>query len=134
MQLHSTDEKCRILVLPTEYQGERCFQVSASIKTGQSEALAVSHEVDFFNTCAFLDLFDRFILDRSLRPRLTGTDDTTIEFFRPETPRNTVFLRVTIGDTRPDSETAFRFQAAFEIDQSALTTCLAELRDILPDS
>lgn len=129
MEIHSTDEKFTLAILPAMHWNENCFEISVTVKGQTGDWSGSNREMVFFNEAAFLADLDRFILDRSLRPTLTGDYDLKIEFFRPEEARNHVFLGFSFGDSPHAAPVSLR--GAFEIDQSDLLRILDDFRRTL---
>lgn len=126
MEIHSADERFKLGILPDQHQGELCFEISMTV-TGQTGTWSgTNREMVFFNQTTFLADLDRFILDRSLRPTLTGDDDLKLEFYRLEESRNHVWLGFSFGDCPHHASVSLR--GAFEIDQSDLLRILDDFR------
>ncbi len=92
---------------------------------------AVSGSVLFNAFGAFVDTFDRFILDRSLIPLLTDHGDSFLRFRSPRA-RPVVMLEFAVATQRFDSgrPTCFRLEGSFEVAQDRLMEILDGLRRI----
>ncbi len=77
---------------------------------------------------AFVDELDAFVLDRTLRPRLSGTYDTFLAF---EAVGNAVLFSYCLGDALMGRPThRFTQTGSFEIDDDTLSSIVGELREM----
>jgi hypothetical protein len=95
-------------------------EFDACIDYGNSSFRGVNRDVQFLNLQEFQSDFDRFIMDRSLRPSLNGTYDCLAMFHGQGTK---VHLQFCLGDAfcggaLPVQET--RIRGAFAVDGEQL--------------
>ncbi|MBP7864932.1 MAG: hypothetical protein KA419_03200 [Acidobacteria bacterium] len=127
MKVVSLDSGSRITVERHEDPGGYAsFAVEAQVDIGHGQFRAWNADVHFLNLEAFAAELDRFVLDRSLAPRLEGTYDT---FLALSASGNAVFLAFQVGDAFCGRKTVdFRLSGAFEIDPGTLTALAEEFR------
>jgi hypothetical protein len=103
------------------------IEVYAGIRNGQFHAKNL--KIHLFNLEEFVAEFDRFILDRSLGPRLEGTYNTFIAF---SATGNTVICQYRLGGAFSDRKTMnFHHFGEFEIAQENLLQLLENFRALL---
>lgn len=132
MKLTSEDRQCWIAIEamadPDGYCG---FAVEAHADIGHGQFCAKNADVQFLNLAQFVAEFDRFLLDRSLSPRLEGTYGCYLAF---SAAGNSVTVQYGIGDAFCGKRTVyFQQSGAFEMAQENLLPILADFRRIVAD-
>ncbi|MGE5257402.1 MAG: hypothetical protein ACM3KE_12060 [Hyphomicrobiales bacterium] len=103
------------------------IEVYAGIRNGQFHAKNLN--IHLFNLEEFVAEFDRFILDRSLGPRLEGSYNTFIAF---SATGNMVICQYRLGGAFSDRKTMnFHHFGEFEIAQEHLLQLLENFRALL---
>ena len=101
-------------------QADYSIEVSVEMDYQYAKFTAFNDGITFFEYEKFTEELDKFVMDRTRRPKLTGTYDTFIEIFAPEP--GIVFLQFTIGysfaSSRPFLEP--RLSGQIVIDQEFL--------------
>ncbi len=123
MKISSADDKGFILIEypaePGEYSG---FQVAAHADIGHGKFDARNDDVQFLNLEAFVSELDKFMLDRTRTPCLTGTYDT---YFAFSARGRAVMLNYQIGDAYCGGTTSlFLLSGGFEVAQENLLQIL----------
>ncbi|MDB6076078.1 MAG: hypothetical protein JWO89_3718 [Verrucomicrobiaceae bacterium] len=122
LRLVSRDSRSWFEICPWSDDGAfTALRLEAQIDVGGSRFTALNRSVIPLNLAEFPPAIDRFIMDRSVRPSLDGTDDS---FFRLTTRSPLqVCCHFSIGDTYcggPGPHETYRLTGTFEIDQDRL--------------
>ena len=126
LRLHSPDCRSWLELSPlSDDQGYyTAVSMEAVVDIGHGRFTAFNGDVQLLGIAAFCDVFDKFILDRTLQPCLEGTYDSFIAFSGSST---SVVLSFCVGDSYCGSEGVedYRLRGKFAIDQGLLNDLLA---------
>ncbi|ABD81592.1 hypothetical protein [Saccharophagus degradans] len=128
MKIVSSDNKFWVELVKVEDEyGYSAFSIYGYADLGHSKFEAKNNDVHLLNLPEFISKFDRFILDRTLVPKLEGTYDSYLEFKCVGSP---VILTYNIGSAYcGTTNSEFGFTGSFEVEQEYLNTLLLELQE-----
>lgn len=129
MLVTSADRRCAIDVTRNGKHAHASFEVSCTVDIGHGRFSGTNAGVHFLDLEDFVDRLDRFIMDRSLEPKLHGTDGTFLKVSSPGR-KNSVAVSFAIGDAFAgmDVPSTFRLEGVFEIEQEMLLSILEGFR------
>jgi hypothetical protein len=130
MKISSLDKTCSVTLEYTgDARGYSGYQIEADVDIRHGRFYAKNIDVQFLNWDEFVSEYNRFILDRSLTPRLVGTYDSYIAFTGNGTA---VYLQFCLGDAFCGRKTVgFRQSGEFEVEQQTLLQYLAGFRALM---
>ena len=128
----SEDNICRLTMAPTcDPSRSAGFEVGAWADIGHGRFDAVNRDVNFLNIDAFVDEFDKFIMERSRVPCLKGTYDTYIRFVGSGTA---VHCEYRLGDAYCGQGAAEFYQSGrFRVENDGLLELLQRFRQVLAE-
>lgn len=132
MRISSVDRRSHLDITRNPGDGSPSFAMSCVVDTGHARFCASNVDVHLPDLGAFADHLDRFISDRSLAPTLEGTYGSFIKVHAPAHRSTVVLLRFAVGDASCEAAVTLehRLDAAFPIDQEALNSLVADLREL----
>lgn len=98
------------------------FSIRSNIDINHCKFYGENTDVYFYNIAEFATEFDKFILDRTVKPTLEGTYDTYLSF---ESKSNSIVVSLCIGgSTSGEINQAYSIKGGFEISQENLNDVL----------
>lgn len=122
IRFESTDRRSFVSLAPNLDLDWPSFRIEAVVDLGHSTFSASNGDVALTHLAAFVDQLDRFITDRSLRPRLDGTYDTFLEL---DAKGRVVMLSFRVGGVSVAA--GGNLSGSFELDEAALLPLKTEL-------
>jgi hypothetical protein len=121
MRITSTHGKAWVELSRNGSGAHASFSIACSVDTGHGAFSARNSDVHLLNLEEFVKTLDAFVLRRDLIPRLNGTYDTAVTFFRPQ-DRNAIMVSFAIGDTFSDylGPMRYRTEGEFEVSGEVL--------------
>lgn len=115
-----------------EANGYINYDLSVFIDIQHGQYTTKNKDAHLLNIEEFNSEFDRFITNRSLRPKLEGTYDSYLEFAGIS---NNVILRFKIMDAFCGIETVdYIFEGAFEVSQESLLSIHSQFVELTFDA
>jgi hypothetical protein len=132
MLIKAIDTKAWIEIIRNGKGEHASYTVECSVDIGHGLFGGTNRLIHFINLDEFIKELDMFITDRTRVPKLNGTDDTQITFFRPE-GRNCVMVSFTVGDAFSGYSTTVRYktEGTFEVNSEFLNSFVEEFRNLL---
>lgn len=136
MRIVSSDRRSHLDVTRNPGDGLPSFAMSCVVDTGHARFSASNVDVQLLDLRAFADLLDRFISDRGLSPTLEGTYGSFIKVSALARRPRDVVLSFAVGDASCEAAVTLehRLDTAFPIDQEALNSLVADLRNLARDA
>ena len=97
MKILSSDSRQWIEVKRLVDNDYTAYELGASIDIGHGLFSGKNNDIQFLNLNEFIENLDSFILYRELIPRLEGTYESYIEFYRPKS-KNSIMVNFCVGD------------------------------------
>ena len=131
MRIIGKDNRCWLSIEHWGDDGYSAFEIEAHVEIGHGEFHSKNIDVQLLKLGEFVSEFNRFIMDRSLSPRLEGTYDSHICFREVGVE---VVLEFAIGDatTIGNNTIFYRQTGAFIVDQEYLTETFRSFRSLSP--
>ena len=125
MKIYSTDKSKYIELIELDYDGLSFIEAKADFGTFKGSNDSISFEL----MEEFINDFDSYITDWSIKPVLTGTYDFKIEIYSKS---NKTFIKATIGNTvcSPDWNENFGVYGQFQIEEEYLNQYLYEFKQL----
>lgn len=129
MKIKSTDKKQWIEIEQSLDVDWPSYEFGASINIGHSSFSGKNSDMCFLNLREFINTLDSFVLNRELKPKLEGTYDCFVEFYRPGN-KNSIMINYCVGSVYVGySETAnYGLNGSFEFSAEYLNDVLEEFK------
>ncbi len=127
MRITSSDFKSWISIEQHGDEQYSSFKVKAFVDIEHGSFSGENTDVQFLNIKVFIIELDEFILNRTLHPKLEGTYNSFIEFYKA-TNNNAILVNFSIGDAYSGySEIAsYSIKGTFEIDPEYINIILQD--------
>lgn len=131
MRIASSDRRSFLEIHHLGDERYSSYRVRAEVETDWGRFSGENQDVQFFGWDQFLSEFDRFILERSLKPTLMGTYGCDLRFEALQSSQHVALLftvQVEFQNQRPPAQICLTGQ--IEIEQDQLTELLREFRQL----